>query len=352
MSTARGEPAGRPRAVRRGAALAALILLFVLASAAPALADPAGPTNYRSVVTSIDPDPTGVTIEVIGGDAFLSIAVAEGHTVEVPGYFGEPYLRIDEDGSVWLNVLSPARYINQDRYGLSGVPDFADAEAEPEWEQVGDGGTFAWHDHRIHWMSFDMPPTVIGDRAQTVFPWTVTMTIDGLETEVAGELLWFPPTNPAGPLLIGLLGILPLGLHRRGRVTTLAAAAAGFGALSLFVAVAQYGATPAFDRGLPITPIIPAVAVVAGIGSLWLRRTPIRMWAATAIAGIALLWWGFGQADVLTAPILASALPVAAERLTVALALWSGAGILALSAFELTAAVRSGGVPTTEPTTA
>jgi len=85
----RGGFLSRIRTVTRGGLLTAILLVLM---AGPALADPAVPTNYRSIVNVVDPQPTGVTVEVVGGDAFLSVAAAEGNTVEVPGYFGEPYL--------------------------------------------------------------------------------------------------------------------------------------------------------------------------------------------------------------------------------------------------------------------
>jgi hypothetical protein len=330
---------------RRFATTLALAIILTALMAGPALADPAGPTNYRSVVLDMDPDPTGVTVEVIGGDAFLSVALAEGHTMLVEGYFGEPYLRIDPDGSVWLNTLSPARYINQDRYGLSGVPDFADANANPEWEQIGDGGSFAWHDHRIHWMSFDLPPTVRGDVAQSVFPWSLTVYIDGVETTISGELLWFPSVNPFGPLLIGLIALLPLVRFRRGALTVPGILGAGLGALALFTAVAQYGGTPAFDRAFPVTPFIPAFGIVAAIGAFWFRSNELRSWALATISGISLVWWAASTGGALTAPILASALPTAAERLVVGFSLWGGLAIVAVSALELVTTVRTDPTP-------
>lgn len=329
---------------RRLAITLALSMVLMMLMAGPAMADPAGPTSYRSVVLSVDPDPTGVTIEVIGGDAFLSVALAEGHALLVEGYFGEPYLRIDPDGSVWLNTLSPARYINQDRYGTSGVPDFADAKATPDWEQIGDGGAFAWHDHRIHWMSYDLPPTIVGDVAQSIFPWSLTMWIDGVETEISGELLWFPPVNPFGPLLIGLVALLPLVRFRRRVVTVPAVTGAGFGAFALFVAIAQYGATPGFDRALPVTPFIPAIGIAAAIGALWVRSNPLRSWAFALISGVSLLWWAISNGGALTAPILASALPKSIERLAVGFSLWAGLSIIAVTGFELFRAVRSNAI--------
>lgn len=320
--------------------VAAVSVLVVVMEAAPAWADPAGPTNYRSVVTSVQPHPTGVTVEVLGGDAFLSVAAREGHTVESKGYFGEPYFMIQADGTVLVNRLAPARWINRDRYGTSGVPDFADKDAEPEWEQVGADGVFAWHNHNIHWMSYDLPPNVVGDRAQTVWPWTIRLTIDGVETEVRGELLWIPSTNPFGPLLIGLVGILPLGRHRRRHVAASALTAAGFGAFALFVATTQYASTPPLDRAFPIDPFFPAFAIVAALGAVWTRRQPIRQWGAVLISGIALIWWAIKVGATITAPVLATTLPTAVERLGVTLALWSGLGVIALAGFELVSEVR------------
>jgi len=325
------------RVVTRGGLLTVLLLVLM---AGPALADPAVPTNYRSIVNVVEPQPTGVTVEVVGGDAFLSVAAAEGNTVEVPGYFGEPYLRIDEAGAVWLNTRSPARYINQDRFGITQIPPTADAQAAAEWEQVGTGGRFSWHDHRTHWMSPDLPPTIAGDRAEVVFPWSLDITINGIETEVRGELLWFPNANPAGPLLVGFLGVLPLLAYRQHRVSSVAITAAAFAAIALFVSIVQFAATPSFDRGLPTDAVVPAVGIAAAVTALWLRESTIRSWAAVEMAGISLLWWATTTAAAITAPVLPSALPVSLERASVSLAIWIGLGLAVLAARELVLATR------------
>ena len=321
--------------------LGLLTIGLLVMMAGPALADPAVPTNYRSVVNVVDPLPEGVTIEVIGGDAFLSVAAAEGNTVEIPGYFGEPFLLIDATGAVWLNTRSPARYINQDRYGVTEIPPTADAQAEAEWEQVGSNGRFAWHDHRTHWMSPDLPPTIAGDRAEVVFPWSLTLTINDIETEVRGELLWFPSTNPAGPLLVGFLGVLPLLAYRRGRVMSTAITAMLFAAMALFVAVVQFAATPGSDRGVPTDAAVPAIGIVAAVMALWLGASSIRSWAAVGLAGAALVWWGFDMSTVLTAPVLPSALPVGVERALVSLAMWVGVGVVAIAGSELVRLTRA-----------
>jgi len=327
----------RIRVVGRVGLLTGILLVLI---AGPALADPAVPTNYRSIVNVVDPQPPGVTVEVVGGDAFLSVAAAEGNTVEVPGYFGEPYLLIDDAGVVWLNTRSPARYINQDRFGITQIPPTADAQAAAEWEQVGSGGRFSWHDHRTHWMSPDLPPTIAGDRAEVVFPWSLDITINGIETEVRGELLWFPNANPAGPLLVGILGVLPLLAYRRHRVSSVAITAAAFATLALFVSIVQFAATPSFDRGLPTDAVIPAVGIAAAVTALWLRESTIRSWAAVEMAGISLLWWAATTAVAITAPVLPSALPEALERASVSLAVWIGLGLATLAARELLSATR------------
>jgi len=316
----------------------AIVLLILMAG--PALADPAVPTNYRSIVNVVDPQPRGVTVEVVGGDAFLSVAVAKGSTVEVPGYFGEPYLRIDGTGAVWLNTKSPARYINQDRFGITEIPPTADAQAEAEWEQVGSGGRFAWHDHRTHWMSPDLPPTIAGDRAEVVFPWKITITINNVETEVRGELLWFPSTNPSGPLLVGVLGVLPLLAYRRGRVSSVAISATLFATMTLFVATVQFAATPGFDRGAPIDLAVPVLGVAAAVTALWLRDSSIRSWTAVTIAGSATAWWAFTTMTALTAPVLPSALPTGIERASVSLSMWVGIGVVVIAVSELIRLVR------------
>ncbi len=334
----------RRASLRLGPRLSATLIVaaaLIVATADPVLADPAVPTHYRSVVNTVDPPPSGVAVDVVGGDAFLSVAASPGHTVEIPGYFGEAYLRIDEEGRVWWNQRSPARYINRDRYGISGVPDTADPRAEPEWEQIGSGGTFAWHDHRIHWMSADLPPTIGGDRAEIVFPWTVSITIDGVETEIRGELLWFPSTNPIGPILIGAVGILPFLAWRKGVPGPIAVIAAVTGAIALLVAVTQYAATPSFDRGAPVDAVVPSLAIAAAVAALWLRSTAFRTWALIGVSGAGLAWWAWGAADALTAPVLPSALPATLERSAVSLAVLVGLAVLVVAAYEFTRLLRT-----------
>ncbi|OWY59557.1 hypothetical protein B7486_73940, partial [cyanobacterium TDX16] len=149
------------RRIRRVALALVLVSVGFVLVAGPAGADPAEPGEYRSQVTGMDPEVDGVSLQVAGGDSFLELQVDPGVEVDVPGYEGEPYLRVLADGTVEENELSPSAFQNRDRYGTE-IPAQADAEAEPRWVEVASGGEYAWHDHRIHWMSPDAPPRVQG----------------------------------------------------------------------------------------------------------------------------------------------------------------------------------------------
>ncbi len=132
--------------------------LVVMASASPAMADPAGPTDYRTEIIGIEPDVDGISLDVIGGDSFVELTVDPGVEVMVLGYNGEDYLRFDADGSVHQNERSPSRWLNDDRFGDGDIPTEATPDAEPAWVQVADDGQYAWHDHRSHWMNEAQPP--------------------------------------------------------------------------------------------------------------------------------------------------------------------------------------------------
>jgi hypothetical protein len=133
--------------------LSGVLLGLVLGSLAavligpPAHADPAGPTDYRSEVVSVDPPTPTVDVGILGGDSFVDLTVRPGTEVIVVGYQGEDYLWFRPDGTVWENRRSPSTYANAERYG-SDVPELASATAAPDWVRVGDGGRWAWHDHR------------------------------------------------------------------------------------------------------------------------------------------------------------------------------------------------------------
>ena len=178
--------------------------LALLALAAPAATAHQGNPNFRSQVTATDP---GFEAEVLSLDDRIQLRAEPGHEVVVLGYEDEPYLRFGPDGTVDVNERSPAYYLNQDRFGEVEVPPDADPAAEPRWAEVAAGGTYDWHDHRIHYMAEGTPPQVADESVETkVFDWAVPLLVDGEPAEVAGTLTWVPDEGGVSAALIAGLG--------------------------------------------------------------------------------------------------------------------------------------------------
>lgn len=207
--------------MRARIAAAALAFAALAAPAAPAYAHQGNP-NFRSTVTSIEPPASGVEAEVVNLDDRL-VFHSGGNEVQIEGYDGEPYLRFLADGTVEANTNSPAYYLNEDRFADAEVPASASADAEPEWKTVASGGSFEWHDHRIHWMAKTTPPQVTDEGERTkVFDWKVPIEVDGRPTSIQGELFWVPeesgfPVAAIAALIAVAIGAVVLVLFVRRR---------------------------------------------------------------------------------------------------------------------------------------
>jgi hypothetical protein len=191
-----------------------LIGVLLLLTASPALAHGRGSdaSNFESTITA-EPSLDGLEWRVINSDEYLQLTNSSETEVMVPGYSGEPYLRMGPDG-VFRNLNSQATYVNEDRFGETVIPPDVDPGAEPEWEQVSDGDSYAWHDHRIHWMASADPPGVATnpDEVQQVNAWTVPFEVAGESYEVTGDLTWVPGGSPLVWLIPALLLVsIPVG---------------------------------------------------------------------------------------------------------------------------------------------
>jgi hypothetical protein len=283
-----------------GALCVALVLLF---AAAPASADPARPTNYESTVTRLEPASDAVSVDVVGGDAFLRIRVRSGSEVLVLGYEDEPYLRVLPDGTVEQNVRSPAVVLNTDRYAAVGSqPSDVDPAAEPRWEKVADGGEYVWHDHRTHWMGKALPPQLHGSDSGVVFDdWTVPVVVDGTAVTVHGRLVRDAPPSPL-PWIGAAAIVAAIATVAARRTRPLAASAIALAAAAAIAiatsAVGQFGLPAATGRQLHLV-WVPVIALLAALGGLLLRRTPSGP-ALVAGAALTLPLWLFGMFDVLT----------------------------------------------------
>jgi hypothetical protein len=154
--------------------------------------------GYVSSVSAISPNVLGLFANVLGGDDRLRLSNYSGKTIVVLGYQDEPYLRFEKSG-VFENMRSPAAYLNRSRHPRGLRPELADPEARPRWRRVATGATFAWRDHRIHWMKPGPPPGVRKDplRIQRIFAWRVPGRVDGTPFAVTGILGYSPQFAPA-----------------------------------------------------------------------------------------------------------------------------------------------------------
>lgn len=186
--------------------------------------------HYRSEITSISPKVQGLGIEVLEFADRLVLTNHTGKTVTVYGYSGEPYARVQPNGTTEQNVRSPAVYLNTNFYGNVTVPASASANDPPKWVIVDRGGAFEWHDHRIHWMSPVTPPQVKDKGKRTlIFHWSVPISVDAQKGVVDGQLFWVPEGSKAplaaivalaAILLLALAFVLVVRRHRGGLTPT------------------------------------------------------------------------------------------------------------------------------------
>jgi hypothetical protein len=175
-----------------------------------------GKLGYRSRILSVKPPERGLELKVLFGDDQIWLDNRSGKTIVIRGYGGEPYIRFSPDG-IYVNGNSPAVYLNQDRYGKTPVPKSATAKAKPTWQKLAGGKVWAWHDHRIHYMS-PVAPKPIRDAPREphhVFDWKVPATANGKPFVIAGSLDYRPPPKKDGfpvGLAIALGSVIAAGM--------------------------------------------------------------------------------------------------------------------------------------------
>jgi hypothetical protein len=189
--------------------LGIIALLILVAVPATASAHQGNP-NFRSEITSVQPESLGegLQIEVVNFDDNVRLANHSGKTVLIKGYQGEPYARLLSDGTVEVNLNSPAYYLNDDRYGNVSVPARADAKAAPDWKTVSDDSEFSWHDHRSHYMSPTTPPQVKDESKETkIFDYKIPIEVDGQPAKINGTLTWVGNGSKAPVIPFVILGL-------------------------------------------------------------------------------------------------------------------------------------------------
>lgn len=151
------------------------------------------PHLYESVIEGVRPAGASARIEfrIIDFDSQVQLTNRSGRTVVVEGYEGEPYLRIDGDGRVFLNARSPSMAPSNDRLGRTRRTGHEDADARPNWIRVADGGSFTWFDRRTHYRRRGRPSAVTDEAERTrLWRWRIPFTVGERSAAVEGSLYW------------------------------------------------------------------------------------------------------------------------------------------------------------------
>jgi hypothetical protein len=288
-------------------------------------ADPPGPTDYETVITGIEPATPTIGVEMIGGDSFVQLTVQRGIEVIVLGYSDEPYLRFRSDGTVEENRQSPAVAQNKDRYGDDSTAT-GDPSAPPEWVAVANNATYAWHDHRAHWMSSDSPPGF--ERGDAIQDGVIPLVVDGVAVRVSVTTSWKEAPSraslAAGAIVAGFVVLTVLSMRARlAWVLVVGAAAAGA------IGWIQVNSVPEVTGPSIIWWLLPAVAVVSGLIAVPLGRS-VASFSLVLLGGIELALWVFMRRDGLTRSLLPTDAPFWLDRaVTAGAAVAAAAAILA-----------------------
>ncbi|MDO8364591.1 MAG: hypothetical protein Q7V88_16995 [Actinomycetota bacterium] len=340
-------------------------LTTVALGPAHAWADAAGPTDYRSQVVDVQPATPAVHLSVVGGDSFLQLSVDRGTEAEVVGYRGEPFIHFLPDGQVQENRASATYFLSASRYGNTLPAGFVD-DAPADWHTVADDGTYAWHDHRIHWMIDTRPPGK--QPGDVVLSAEVPLIVDGVEVDVKVESTWLPAASRL-PMWLGLsAGVAVVGAvlavaaaaagpaaMRRRRARGIAGATSDLAVLAVVIGWWQYSSLPAETGPRPVWFALPAVAAVAGIAALVLALRNARPGAAAGgqvaatlagsalvlLAGVNLVVWGWMRRDGFRFAILATDAPGWLDRFASAAALSGGALVAGYGLVVLAGAIVS-----------
>jgi hypothetical protein len=265
--------------------------------------------------------------------------------VVVLGYSGEPFLRVGPDG-VFENRRSPATYLNKSRRGTTRVPASADAAAAPQWRKVSADPVARWHDHRVHWMGAQDPPTVRRDpgRSHVILPhWTVDLRHGATPVVASGNLLWVPGPSPLPwVVLIGVLvaaGLLIAGSRQWARALSVMVALliAVDVVHSVGIAFAAAGTTASHVGRLVTGSLLSLPVWAVGVLAIrWLSRKDLDGTISAGFAGVFIAVLG-GLSDVTV--LYRSEVPFAwspsVARLLVALTIGLGGAIVAASAVLL-----------------
>jgi hypothetical protein len=253
--------------VKRKLLGAALLAAVVLGPAQPVFAhggNGGASSDYRIEVTGFEGDATGIEVRPVELGNRMELVRMTAKEVQIVGYDGEPYIRLDADG-VFENFNSPSHYTNLDRFARTVTPPTATDAAEPNWVKLSDGNSVRWHDHRTHWMD-PTPRQDVRDNPdveRVIFPANrVELVVDGKPVVAIVKVTWLPPPP---------------------RIAWLAASSLGACAL-----LAGLVLMPSLRRFAPPLSLTAAVACLVGSGTSAFRVVASAFAILVVVAGLVL----------------------------------------------------------------
>ena len=267
------------RLMHRFLAVAVLLAASLVLGSSPAHAHSASnspASNYQTRLVRVEPASEAYEVKVIETGIRFELRWKSGPELTVPDYDGHPYLRIGPNG-VEENQQSNAKYLNSSRFG-SNVPLDLKPEGPPQWKRISTEPVARWHDHRIHWMSSELPDQVAKTPNQTHVLPTAPVEFSAGTTLVTAttEMRWIPgPSAVPYFVLAGFLGILTLGLafwaHRNVARRRLAIRIICALCLLLVVADAVHLVGIAFGIQSPLAPALGRMVSVGFVSlAAWL----------------------------------------------------------------------------------
>jgi hypothetical protein len=307
--------------VNRKSIGAVLLAALIFAPAQPVSAhggNGGASSDYRIEVTGYDGDSTGIEVRPVELGNRMELVRTTAKEVQILGYEGEPYLRLDADG-VFENLNSPAHYVNLERFARTTTPATATATAQPNWVKLSDGSSVRWHDHRTHWMDPTTPPPEVRKHPnveQVIFPANrVELLVDGKPVAAIIAVTWLPPPSRIAWLLITSVAACAL-LAALVLVVSLRRFAAYFALIAAIACLVGSGSS-AFRIGAS------ALAIAVVIAGLVLRNR----WLPTA-AAVLVLVLAVTHFEVFEHQLLAGWAPESLQRIAITLALAFSAAVV------------------------
>ena len=252
-------------------------------------ADPAQPTDYRTVVVAVTPPTDAVEVDIVGGDSFVQLTADRGTEVVVEGYRGEPYLRFRGILTAWWSTTCAHRRPTSTPTATGGHrPRRRHRCRTPRnGSRSGAAGATRGTTTASHPDGPGRPPDAApGDRiVEAVIP----IEVDGTPVEVAVASDWLAEPSPL-PLAVGA-GLAALGLvallvvRRRLAWLLLLAAVAALG-----IGRWQYSSLPPETGPRLVWWVLPAVAAGSVVLGLLLGRRQVSD-ALVALGAVELGVW-------------------------------------------------------------